>query len=219
MGGDFIVYKFSFDAYNSYINSKIMSTYKNILNALHESVNQDDLVEHNWHKNPDGTYSVDGSCSISPKQIGKDGKLLVKFSYVSGSFGFDKKAAQLLKSFEGCPEIVGGVFECMFSPAKTLKGCPKKVAKDFIILSNEIKNLEGAPEYVGGKFHVAFCTGLTSLKGSPKEVVGNFEAFGCYNLNSIEGAPKEVGGDFDIRGANIKSLDGLKTKVRGKILL
>ena len=73
-----------------------------------------------------------------------------------------------IKSLKGCPEYIGGDFDCSSNELKNLKYSPKRVEKDFECHDmDSLHSLEGAPEYVGGNF-ICDWTKLNSLEGIPK---------------------------------------------------
>jgi hypothetical protein len=126
--------------------------------------------------NENGKYIVD--CSKSLHVINKTITSLTnnyfEFGKINEDFGcvFCKS----LKTLEGAPKEVGGIFYCMYC--------------------DSLPSLEGAPEEVKGSFDCSHCNSLTSLKGAPKKVGGNFNCSCCKFLDSLEGKPTEIGGDF-----------------------
>ena len=88
-------------------------------------------------------------------------------------------------------------FYCMFSNLSSLKGCPEEVGGKFDCqYCRNLESLEGAPQEVGGSFHCNNCVNLKSLKGCPKEVGEDFNCINCISLTSLNGAPEKVGRDF-----------------------
>lgn len=74
-----------------------------------------------------------------------------------------------LESLEGCPQKVGGNFDCRY--------CEK------------LKSLRGCPEEVGASFACNGCSKLTSLEGCPKKVGKSFYCEKCgkkFTITDIE---------------------------------
>lgn len=105
----------------------------------------------------------------------------------SGSIHWNGMSAPgkiVIKSLQGCPEEIGGSFDC--------HKC------------ENLTSLEGAPKKVGVHFMCYYCKNLKSLKGAPEEVGGKFDCHGCEHLTSLKGAPKEVGGSFDCSDCGVE---------------
>ena len=179
-------------------------------------------IPKSWKLNSDGTYDVNDDVDLGKfKQfVDSNGKLTIKFKKVTGNLICSAIGGTLeLTSLKGCPEKVGGDFNCGFNDLTSLEDCPKEVGGNFDCRFNDLTSLEGCPEKVGGDFY-CHSNKLTSLEGCPKEVGGNFDCrfndltslegcpekvsayFDCGNnkLTSLEGCPKEVGGDFYCKG-------------------
>lgn len=120
----------------------------------------------------DGTkVNVKGNVRITEKNT-INGKLPFSFDKVEGIMSFSDN--ELISSFEGLPETVGGTFICSFC--------------------ENLTSLKGAPEKIDGDFDCRGCKNLTSIDTSTEEVKGNFLCFGCDSLTSVEGLPKKIGG-------------------------
>ena len=61
-----------------------------------------------------------------------------------------------ITSLEGCPEEVGGSFECSYTSITSLEGCPKKVGESFWCLGTKITSLKGAPVKIGNMKYSRF---------------------------------------------------------------
>ena len=102
-------------------------------------------IEGAFTKNPDGSYSVDGSVDLS----GQDFKEFpFRFKTVTGDFNCGYCIN--LQSLQGSPTSVGEDFSC--------SGC------------SSLQSLQGAPESVGRDFYCSECLNLRTLQGAPKSV-------------------------------------------------
>ena len=106
------------------------------------------IIVNSCTKNPDGTYSSNGSVNLSGTGITK---FPVKFKYIGGVFWCENNE---LTSLEGVPDEVGGDFYCNNNKLTSLEGAPSKVGGSFYCSNNELTSLEGAPSEVGAGF---FC--------------------------------------------------------------
>ena len=176
--------------------------------------------------NEDLTIDVNGDIKI----IQKISKFKIKFNKIKGNFTFNNNN---LISLKGCPEEVGGDFNCgnnskltslEYSPKKvgggfycyrckltSLKYSPQYVGSDFLCDSNKLVSLDGCPEKINGKF-TCIDNKLTSLKGSPTEIM---DSFYCDNneIVTLENMPKKIGGSFYCSGNKLKSLKGMVDKI------
>lgn len=140
----------------------------------------------------------------------ENGKLIYKFGKITGYFilPFD-----ILTSLDGCPQEVGGMFNCSRNMLTSLEGGPTKVGGDYYCSKNKLSNLKGSPVEVGKNF---FCSDnqLSNLEGAPQKVGGNFV---CQDsqLSSLDGGPEFVGGDFCCIGNKLESLEGAPKEVKG----
>lgn len=131
-------------------------------------------------------------------------KLDCTIEKVNGEFNISRTD---IENLEGCPEYVGGDFDCSDNTKLTnLIGSPEYVGGNYICSDTSITSLEGSPEYVPGDFDCSKCIGLTNLNGSPEEVRGNFICSNCTMLRNMEGIGK-VGGKVICK--NMKSLVSL----------
>lgn len=128
---------------------------------------------------------------------------LFKWGTIDGNFCCS--GCENLKSLEGAPKKVIGVWDCYrCSSLVNLKGGPEYVGEDFYCSDcKNLVSLEGAPDFVGLVFDCSDCAKLESLKGSPKQVSGNFDCHGCIKLKSLKGATDWVCGYF-YYGGHIK---------------
>lgn len=92
---------------------------------------------------------------------------------------------------------------------KTLEGCPKHVGGLYQVRGSEVINLKGTPEHIYGTLYVA--DGLTSIEGCPKVIDGDLNLLGNGNLKSLEGIGK-VGGRV-IANRNTSKV-GMKKKIK-----
>ena len=120
-----------------------------------------------------------------------------------------------LSNLEYCPQYVGGYFDCNANKLSNLKGCPQYVGSNFD--TNNIESLEGCPENINGFFDCS-SNKLSTLKNSPKIILGTMNC--AYNkLTSLEG-PKFVKSDFIFQKNKITNLLYFNNiEVRGSILL
>ncbi len=122
------------------------------------------------HKNPDGSYDVEGNIDCSGLSIVSLTDLGIKINQLDGDFN------------------------CSHNRLKDLKGAPRSVTGSMFCMSCGLDTLEGAPESVGGDFSCSE-NQLTTLEGAPKSVKVAFDC-SLNALDSLEGAPKSVGCDF-----------------------
>ncbi len=168
----------------------------------------------------------------------ENGELIVQFDEVIGNVKlFDAGLTSLknspkkvhghfscggnpIKSFEGSPEEIGGVFyatRCdLYIP--NLKGITQKVGKGYHFTASNIGSLEGLPEKIEGPLALVG-TSIKSFKGGPKEftnqrpVEREMLCRDCKELESLEGLPKNTRG-LDVSGCEkLKSLESLPSTV------
>ncbi len=168
-----------------------------------------DIEKEKWTYNETTKmYSYYGNVQVTDEII-KNGKLVIKFDKVGGSFSCDKK----MISLEGCPREVGGNFYCYGTNISSLKGAPLEVGGHFYCSNTNITSLEGCPQEVGDSF---FCdnTNISSLKGAPLEIRGDFN---CQRtkITSLKYSPQKIGGSFDCSRTLITSLKGGPRIVHG----
>lgn len=128
---------------------------------------------------------------------------IFKWGTIEGNFCC--RGCKNLKSLEGAPKKVIGVWDCsQCGSLVNLKGGPEYVGEDFYCSNcKNLVSLEGAPDFVGLVFDCSDCVKLESLKGSPKQVSENFDCHGCIKLKSLKGATDWVCGYF-YYGGHIK---------------
>lgn len=95
----------------------------------------------NYSINDDGSIDVNGNVRFPINR--KMRKLPLRFKNVSHSFYCNNLG---LKTLEGCPEKVFGVFSCAENNLTSLKGCPKTVGSFFECYNNDIYSFEGISE-------------------------------------------------------------------------
>ncbi len=159
----------------------------------------------------------------------------VKFNKITG--GLVLVDCKNLKTLEGCPDAVSGVFginRC--DSLKSLVGGPKKVGKPgskfaskdaryYISNCKNISSLDGGPRSVAGmtgSLDLYDLPSLKSLAGLKATTIDNVEIDGCDNLiefgdNSL---PKNMRGRITLtKCSKMKTLDCKKTQsIRGIIL-
>jgi hypothetical protein len=107
----------------------------------------------NWSINSDGLVDVDGCVDLSFKKLTE---LPLKFGKVTGDFdcgGFFEN--NKLTTLKGCPNTVGGWFDCRDNKLTSLEFCPRSVGTNFYCRWNNIREFTGL-KYIGGDF---YCTG------------------------------------------------------------
>ena len=118
--------------------------------------------------NSNGSIDVDGSVTLN--NIGVK-QLPLKFNTVSGDFICTSES---LTTLEGCPQTVGGVFNCSRNfELSSLVGGPTSVGSMYFCFSSSLLNLVGSPSVIKGDF---LCSDnqLTSLVGCPTTVGGYY---------------------------------------------
>jgi hypothetical protein len=109
----------------------------------------------NYTINDDFSIDVDGNVSI----CFRIDKIPLNFNRVSGYFHC--QVNKELKSLIGCPQWVGGEFNCGGNDLTSLEFCPEYVGGNFLCISgsrfggggNKITSLEYLPKYIGGDFY------------------------------------------------------------------
>jgi hypothetical protein len=104
--------------------------------------------------------------------------------------------SNVLKSLEGSPASVPGVFACAHMGLTTLKGGPQEVGDYFNCYDNLLTSLEGAPQWVGGNFNCS-ANKITSLEGCPKRVGGHFNMQRHAGCNITE---EQIRAVCDVKG-------------------
>lgn len=203
------------------INEKAGSKIENIL---------DSCVDGSWELKYGAIY-VDGSFDASNKKLG-DLKNLDDFNFGEVTGDFDV-SINTLESLSGCPEIVGGSFNCSSNLLKSLEHSPKKSSNfycsnnfifsleginkdsaDYVISGNNLESLKGLPEKITGNLIAGENPNLTSLEGSPKYVSGNFDVSSC-SLGSLEYGPIKVGKNYLCSDNDLKDLNGAPEEIGG----
>jgi hypothetical protein len=125
--------------------------------------------EFSGFRTPNADYSIDSQGVVSYdgnlEYWGSEPQLPIKFKHVKGDF----RIATKLSSLEGCPEIVGGEFDCSWSGVTSLAGGPRQVGKDYICYKNPITSLEHVSVQIGSKLVARDCQ-LKNLKHCPDNV-------------------------------------------------
>ena len=108
--------------------------------------------------NKDGLFEIFTHNDITVKNHNitalTNGKFI--FTY-TGNFSID--LCKKLKSLDGCPEEMAGVFSAYQNyDLESLKGGPRIVGRTYMVYEcPKIKSLEGCPEKVGGEFWICKC--------------------------------------------------------------
>jgi hypothetical protein len=136
--------------------------------------------------------------TITNKNI-VNGKLKKQYPNITGDF---ISSCPELTSLEGCPDEVGGNFNCFGTKITSLKGAPSTVGRVFSCTSTNITSLEGAPKKVGADF---YCTDtkITSLEGIGKDYLQEIKG-GLY-LNSCKQLTSHMLGILKIK--NLKKIE------------
>ena len=109
----------------------------------------------------------------------------IKFGTVDGNFNVNHLR---LKTLEGCPTKVTGLFKASYNIFPDLKGGPKRVGKDYYASNNlELKSLEGMAETVGGGVNLS-STGISEedFKYLPKKM-SELQLAHCENVKTLSG--------------------------------
>jgi hypothetical protein len=116
-------------------------------------------------------------------------------------------------NFNGCPEVIGGNFDCSRNNLTSLKGCAKIVEGDLYYYDNKLTSLEGCPEIVEGDFNCSY-NYLKDLKYCFEKSNGSFI---CRdnNLTSLDGCPKVIDGSFSCTENKLKNLKGCPEIIEG----
>lgn len=114
----------------------------------------------------------------------------IKFRNVTGTFSC---TLNKLTSLKGCPEKVGGNFNCNFNLLETLEYAPKHVIGSFSCINNKLKTLKGIQEEL---FSSLICGSneILSFDYAPKIIKGNFFCDDNF-IYSLDNLP-EVSGLF-----------------------
>ena len=123
-----------------------------------------------------------------------------------------------IRSLEGCPEEVGGLFSLENLNIRSLAGCPKKVESLNISSLRDIETMEGAPTMVSEDLRITYCKNLKTLQGCPDKIEGTLTLKYLQNLTSLDGAPAYVG-NLRITDSELESMKGTLKLVRGDIYL
>lgn len=107
--------------------------------------------------------------------------------------------------------IVESHFFCYSNKLKSLQGAPRKVNGIFDCSFNELTTLEFAPKEAS--FFVCSDNKLISLIGAPQCIEGDFDC-NTNHLISLEGAPREVGGTLNCSSNDLISLKFVPQKVK-----
>lgn len=112
----------------------------------------DNHVSERWAMNEHGTIDVIGDFYYDGYWVGherakdiEDGKLPVKFNHITGNFSM---RGMLFRTLEGCPESIGGHFQCIATSIANLIGGPSHVGDDYQVSNNKLISLEGIPSII-----------------------------------------------------------------------
>ena len=156
-----------------------------------------------WRINSEGLVDVEGNfrCLTKIKEMSNLGG--IKFGTISGDFTIRGMG---FTSLEGCPQKVGGTFDCSHNKLTSLIGSPQKVKGNFICINNQIERLDGCPQEVGGTFDCSRNYEVKSLIGGPVKVGSGYSAANC-GLVSLEGCPLTAD-SLDVEFNELKNLKG-----------
>lgn len=141
---------------------------------------------------------------------------------VDGIFNCGKN--KLLKSFNGGPKEVGGLyaFDCGLT---SLEGFPKilshhKAWRGSVvdISHNKLTSLVGLPKSGWSGNLCIYYNNITSLEGCPEHIRGDFEASHIPITNMI-GGPQHVSGHCLLNNTYINTLEGFPTRIGGNIFI
>ena len=157
----------------------------------------------------DGSIDVNGSVKFlgmnrnaydDDESIFAD-RMPVTFRKVKGNF-----QCRFVRTLEGCPQIVGGCFDCSLAPITSLRGGPLSVGSlhmappsylpTYECSNTDIVDLVGAPRHIPGDFYCHNNLNLKSLRGGPDTISGGLVIWSRNNetkIRSLEGLPK-IGG-------------------------
>lgn len=109
----------------------------------------------------------------------------VKTNLVSGNF--IASIPNNLATLHNAPNVVMKNFICNEGKRlKSLEGGPREVVGIYNVSNNQIKDLVGAPNVVGTVMDISCNDNLISLKGIPKEVGWFIDVRSCPNLSPWE---------------------------------
>jgi len=128
----------------------------------------------------DGSVSVNDTVNISYKQFKK---LTVKFRKITGTFSLE--SCPNLQTLEGCPDEVGGDFNCYQNDSLTsMKYMPKIIKGDFSGFSNpNLTSLEDFSNARSLNINLANCERLTSIKEIKRAKYLNIT--GCWRIRNM----------------------------------
>ena len=172
-----------------------------------------------YSPNKDGLYEISVLKRIAVKNKTIESLTNGLFIFTTCDDEFDCSNCYNLKSLEGAPKTVKGVFICSFCSSLTsLKGGPEQ-ASMYYCNDCDLESLEGAPK----RLCAMNCSGnhrIENLKGLPKKISApakKYKAHGCKlicnhikGLKTLEGCPEEIHGWFDASNCPNLDLDSLK---------
>ena len=121
-----------------------------------------------------------------------------------------------ITSLKGCPESIGGSFDCSKSPnIASFEYCPKHIGGDFDCRGNKVAQyLTGVPKVIYGIFNCSRMPRLITLEGGPDKVEGDFKCFRCKLLKNLKGSPKVVEGYYSCSNCeNLVTLSGAPHRI------
>ena len=108
----------------------------------------------------DGSISIRGDCYMRARV----NALPFSMREVSGDFSC---RGTVMNSLNGCPNSVGGWFDCSrMSNLTSLQGAPRRVGGNFLCSNSPLKSLRWSPKIVGGHFTCEH-TDIKNLVGCP----------------------------------------------------
>lgn len=138
------------------------------------------------------------SCpSIKTLCLSKDATSITngKFVWDDVKKEFSVKYNENITSLEGCPKVVGELFEAKGCPGlKNLIGGPIEAGFYECGMCENLESLEGSPEKIEYVFNCSFCNKLKDLSGFGHTALNpiSLRCSNCKNLTSLNGCPKEL---------------------------
>jgi hypothetical protein len=158
------------------------------LSAYDHQINADGSIDIIKQKRSHGNYRIlpkgyKGNVSFQDERDIKH--IPFKFNKVHMDFNISGSG---ITSLEGCPEFIGGTFNCSSIKINDLTNAPSIVEESFLCNGCGLTSLVGCPEVVPFVFSCE-SNRITSLEGSPKRVQQMF-CGGNANFTSLKGAPE-----------------------------
>lgn len=161
-----------------------------------------------------GKYLVNVSGNVTLKNPSDTEYLtngLFEFGKVDGDFiimNYQNGNRGILKSLEGSPREITGLFRISEQQLTSLKGRPESVGR-LILCNLDITTLKDSPKEIY-ELYISN-TKIKNFEGLPKRIDGNFTCTSNPELVSLEGLPKRVWGQFTfVNNGKFFDLDTIK---------